>query len=63
VQRNLEERSRTDESKKLLDLRDGIPFVNEGGLLKKTTKILKEIPRFKIELVETGVLHEYDFDY
>jgi hypothetical protein len=63
VQGNLEERSRTNEPKKLLDLRDGIPFVNEGGLLKKTTKILKEIPRFKIELVETGALHEYDFDY
>lgn len=50
----------TDWLKKLIDLRDGIPFVNEGGLLKKTTKILENVPRFKIERVETGTLHEYD---
>ena len=27
--------------------------------MKKTTRILKEIPRYTLELAETGTLHEY----
>jgi hypothetical protein len=46
--------------KKLLDLKDGIPFVNEGGFLRKTRRIMHEVPRYDLVRVENGTTHEYD---
>jgi hypothetical protein len=37
---------------KLLDPADGLPFVNERGLLKKATAVLKALPEYRLERVE-----------
>jgi hypothetical protein len=39
---------------KLLDPKDGLPFINVDGVLRKATTIIEPFPKYTIERVKGG---------